>query len=47
MALALLAACSQTPRVHLDPESGRADVDMEAAGESWEEWRPWRIPAAA
>ena len=38
-ALALLAACSQTPRVHLDPESGQADVDMEAAGESWEEWR--------
>lgn len=37
-ALALLAACSQTPRVHLDPESGSADVDMEAAGESWEEW---------
>ena len=37
-ALALLAACSQTPRVHVDPETGRADVDMEAAGESWEEW---------
>jgi hypothetical protein len=37
-ALALLTACSQTPRVHLDPETGRADVDMEAAGESWEEW---------
>jgi hypothetical protein len=38
-ALALLAACSQTPRLHLDPDTGRADVDMEAAGESWEEWK--------
>lgn len=37
-ALALVAACSQTPRVHVDPDTGRADVDMEAAGESWEEW---------
>jgi hypothetical protein len=37
-ALALVAGCSQTPRVHVDPETGRADVDMEAAGESWEEW---------
>lgn len=37
-ALALLAACSQTPRLHVDPDSGRADIDMEAAGESWEEW---------
>jgi hypothetical protein len=37
-ALAVFAGCSQTPRVHLDPETGRADVDMEASGESWEEW---------
>jgi hypothetical protein len=37
-ALALVAACSQTPRVHVDPDTGRADVDMETAGESWEEW---------
>ncbi|HYW13211.1 MAG TPA: hypothetical protein VE871_14720 [Longimicrobium sp.] len=37
-ALALVAACSQTPRVHVDPQSGRADIDMEATGESWEEW---------
>ncbi len=34
----LLVACSQTPRVHVDPESGGVDVDMAAAGESWEEW---------
>jgi hypothetical protein len=37
-ALALVAGCSQTPRVHVDPETGRADVDMEASGQSWEEW---------
>ncbi|HEX2077544.1 MAG TPA: hypothetical protein VHG08_07535 [Longimicrobium sp.] len=34
----LVMACSQTPRVHVDPETGRADVDVEPAGLEAEEW---------
>lgn len=38
-AVLLTMACSQTPRVNVDPESGGVDVDMERRGAAVEEWR--------
>jgi hypothetical protein len=34
----LIAACSSTPRVNVDPETGRADVDVEPVGQRSETW---------
>jgi hypothetical protein len=37
--LVLAAGCSRTPRVQVDPHTGKADVDMEPRGQHSETWR--------
>ena len=45
-ALLALLGCSQSPRVNVDPDSGRVDVDVEPAGQEVEEWRATVSPVS-
>lgn len=45
-ALVSLLACSQTPRVNVDPDSGRVDVDMEPTSQEGEGWNATLSPMA-
>lgn len=42
--LLALFACSQSPRVNVDPDSGRVDVDVEPTGQRSEGWRATLAP---